>query len=495
MKRLTVLQKFFKGGQAESEREIIEDIFVVPNNISEISDFVFANYKIVCAPKGAGKSILLSYLNSFYLNTNTASLIIDPKSLQCDNILSKKTNSEKTKEAERQLLALIGAKIGESISVAVCDADVNLSKAWEDQKGRPTAISRVRAFFTALVPKEYKTIVEAFSNIQDLNLNKKALREDISSHLAKTDKKFVLMIDNIDWAVEEKNQKFDYTTCWAIIEAAIDLANNMNEIAVLVSVRTDVWHTMTKVKNLGSSIQDKIPSPYHLKTDESAIRLIFNRRLATCKKALKTTDSPLCTFFEQEWICLGKAEVSRTWDHWIAKNSRNRPRDMVHLMQDLIMACKTRTKNDDCKISIVDLRKVYEPYSYKILENMESEYFQICPNFKNVFRHFEAKTRYTFKEINQLLQKIASEPLQIDGKALQPGDQRDAIKILRLLHMASFINPRVEVTKETGEYEHVLFEENPDFIDPGNPNKLQNVIFEVHPTFHEIVKNRFQNAR
>jgi hypothetical protein len=253
---------------------------------------------------------------------------------------------------------------------------------------------------------------------------------------------------------------------------------------------------MTKVKNLGSSIQDKIPTPYHLNNDEDVIRKILNRRLSTCKKQLGAqSGSPLTNFFDQEWICLpGKAEISRTWDHWIAKNARNRPRDMVHLVQDLIKACKLRTKSNDGKISIKDLNSVHEPYANNILTNIEKEYFQICPNLKNVFNFFETKTRYTFQEITELLQKCPSESLQIDGVTLQPGNKKDAVKILRLLHMSCFLNPRVTIESEietgTEEYDHILFEENPSFIDPENHNNLQNVIFEIHPTFHQIVKNK-----
>ena len=98
MESLEALANYFKGGQAESEREIIEKIFVTPENISEITDFIFTNYKIISAPKGAGKSILLSYLNKYYLKSNILSLLVDPKELSCDNIHSKKVNSEKIEQ-------------------------------------------------------------------------------------------------------------------------------------------------------------------------------------------------------------------------------------------------------------------------------------------------------------------------------------------------------------------------------------------------------------
>jgi hypothetical protein len=421
------------------------------------------------------------------------SIVIDPKELSCDSIHSKKINSEKAKEAESQLIELVAAKIGESIKIAISDGAVNLTKIWEKQQGITNPITRIKQTLSVVVPKEYKSLVDAISTIQDININNVRIRTDVQNHLVKTNKKFVLMIDDIDRAIEEKDQKFEYSTCWAIIEAAIDIANKIEDIAVIISVRTDIWHTMTKVKNMGSSIQDKIPSPYQLKNDEKTILGILNKRLETCSEHLAIKEKKtLNNFFVTEWISLpGRAEISRTWDHWIAKNSRNRPRDMVKLMQNLIESCLKRTKNNNSKIDLLDLKAIIVPYGSAVIDKIEKEYFQICPQLKNVFRYFEGKTRYDFAEITDLLGKCASDSITIDGVALHPGDKKDAIKILRVLHMASFINPRIEDSSSPDNYKHILFEDDPDFINPENFNPLQKVLFEVHPTFHEIVK---QNA-
>jgi hypothetical protein len=246
---------------------------------------------------------------------------------------------------------------------------------------------------------------------------------------------------------------------------------------------------MTKVKRLGSTIFDKIGKPFNLFVDEKWIASVFKKRIDLCYREISRENRPTYEydfFFKPTKIGFyGHNEISRTWEQWVAKNTRNRPRDMVRLMQMLISETKKDANNMDAHITDKVLHKILEPYARERVSFIKQEYIQIFPQIDEVIFRIK-QTRYTFPEIRVFLESVCGIGLQIDGISINSSDEKERFKILKLLHMASVINPRID--RPDGSYEHILFEEDNDYIDPNNISKLQNCIFQLHPTFHCLVE-------
>ena len=64
--------------------------------------------------------------------------------------------------------------------------------------------------------------------------------------------------------------------------------------------------------------------------------------------------------------------------------------------------------------------------------------------------------------------------------AMQPINEH-AIELLRLLHMACFINPRIDVEDE---YKHFNYNDYPNIVDMAKFNELQRYSWQLHPAFH-----------
>jgi len=82
---------------------------------------------------------------------------------------------------------------------------------------------------------------------------------------------------------------------------------------------------------------------------------------------------------------------------------------------------------------------------------------------------------------------------QLDGIAMQSTNEH-AIELLRILHMACFINPRIG---PDDNYDHLNYNDYPNIVDMAKFNDLQKYTWQIHPTFHTYVaeqqkKNRFQ---
>ena len=490
MKNLDALQKyFFGGGDAESEKEIITDLYVnTPDFFNDFLRFDKNNFRLLIGPKGSGKTILLHYINQSLLVENMLSLLISPDDYDTDLISSRKANSEKVKEATRQLQNIIASKLAEGISHSINESDITLLKVKEQITGDKPFANRIYNAITTLLPDDKIKIASSLKELTYINLHPKKIEKAINKRMEELDYKLVVMIDNIDSAVEEMNGGFSYSNCWSIIESVIKLSHELKNVVFIISVRTDIWYLMTNVHNYGTSIVDKINNITKLKTDEYRIKDIFNRRVELAAKLLpETSTSDILKFFYPENVLLSQgSQEYRTWDQWISKNSRNRARDMIHLVQELIeRARKEPVRNDIITDTVRE--NILLAFSISRIDNISKEYYQICPNLKNIISHFH-QTEYSFLELMPVLKATCSDSVLIDG-VKQKQDNESALRVLRLLHMASFINPKKYLDEIKKRYQHILFEDMPLTVVPENYNNLQKFYFEIHPIFHTYIKN------
>ena len=491
MKNLDALQKyFFGGGDAESEKEIITDLYVnKPDFFTKFLNFEKNNFRLLIGPKGSGKTILLHYINQSLLVENMLSLIVSPEDYDTDLISSKKSNSEKVKEATKQLQQIIASKLAEGVKFSLKETDITLKKIQEEITGEKPVVNRIFNTLATLIPEDKIRIAAALKEITYINLHTKNVEKAINKKMDELNYKLVVMIDNIDSAVEEDNGKFSYSNCWAIVESAIKISHELKNVVFIISIRTDIWHLMTNVHNYGTSVVDKINNITKLKTDEYALKDIFNRRIQLAAKLLppEKDASDILRFFYPENVMLSYgSQEYRTWDQWISKNSRNRARDMVHLVQEMIDKSKINPIRTD-RITDTNRDSVLLPFALTRIDNISKEYYQICPDLKEVIKFFH-KTEYSFTEMLSVINSACSNNVSIDGIKMKQ-DKTSALEVLRLLHMASFINPKKYLDEIKKRYQHILFEDFPLTINPDNYNSLQNYYFEVHPIFHSYIKN------
>lgn len=443
MSKLSSLIKYFKGGNAEAEKDIRGEVFVPPGNINSLMSFDFHSSVILLGNKGVGKSIFVSVLHEAYLENGELSLLITPNDLACDPILSKKTLSDRKSAAYGQILRSIAGIIGKFSNeneIAISADVTSLQKlAIKDGFSKPDLITRFSTLLAKVTPHGGK-IAKALLDEQARELGKNNLTDVVDKYLTARGKTLWLFIDDIDEA-GAKNAKgvFDYGACWAIVAAAIELSEDIEALKCVVSVRSDIWHLMTKTHRHGTERKDKLGQIHELKFSEDELRQIFNRRIELAAKDANSSRGQ-ATFFQQANITLpGEKGVQRGWDQWIAKQARYRPRDLVKAVQMLISATK---ESQAVVIGDAQAHSILYEFGSQRVENIVDEYGQICPQIKDVINDLTVQNTYSFKDLMQMLLKVPSRrATQIDGIAMQSTNEH-AIALLRLLHMACFINPR-----------------------------------------------------
>lgn len=498
MPHLQSLIKYFKGGSAEEEKTIRGEVFIPPTNLSELLSFDFHSSVILLGNKGVGKSIFVNVLHEAYLENNELSVLITPSDLECDPILSKKTLADRKASAYGQIIrsaaGIIGKHSNENEIAVKADVAALQKLAIKDGFSKPDLITRFSNILSKVTPIGGK-IAKALLAEQTNVIGKNNITKVVDEYLLDRGKTLWLFIDDIDEAVA-KNSKgaFDYGACWAIVSAAIELSQDIKNLKCVVSVRTDIWHLMTHTHRHGTERKDKLGQIHELKFSEDDLRKIFLKRVELASSDAKSK-SGISTFFQNHQITLpGVKGEKRTWDQWLAKISRFRPRDLVKAVQMLITSAKE--KNSDV-IGDAQAHSILAEFGTQRIENIFDEYGQICPQIKEVISDLTIKTNYSFNEIIDLLKKTPSRrSTLIDGIAMQQTNEH-AIELLRLLHMACFINPRIG---PDDNYDHLNFNEHPDLVDIAKFNDLQKYTWQIHPTFHTYVtseqkKNFFRTTK
>lgn len=495
MSHLQSLVKYFKGGSAEEEKEIRGEVFVPPSNLSSLLSFDFHSSVILLGNKGVGKSIFVNVLHEAYLRNGELSVLITPSDLECDPILSKKTLADRKATAYGQILRSAAGIIGKHSNeneIAISADVVALQKlAIKDGFSKPDLITKFSKILSKVTPHGGK-IAQALLAEQANSLGKNNLADVVDKYLTDRNRTLWLFIDDIDEAVAKNSRGvFDYGACWAIVSAAIELSEDISSLKCVISVRSDIWHLMTRTHGHGTERRDKLGQIHELKFSEEELRSIFNKRINLAATDANSRNG-VSTFFQENTITLpGVKGDKRTWDQWLAKIARFRPRDMVKAVQMLIMAAK---ETQSAVIGDKQAHSILLDFGTQRIDNIFDEYGQICPQIKEIINDLTEKVSYTFIEILEQLKKASSRRATvIDGIAMQPTNEH-AISLLRILHMACFINPRIG---PDDNYDHLNYNDYPNIVDMAKFNDLQKYTWQIHPTFHTYVveqqkKNSFR---
>ncbi len=497
MSHLQSLVMYFKGGSAEEEQEIRGEVFVPPNNLSSLLSFDFHSSVILLGNKGVGKSIFVNVLHEAFLQSGELSVLVTPSDLECDPILSKSTLADRKATAYGQILRSVAGIIGKHSNegeIAIDSDVVALQKlAIQDGFSKPDLVTRFSRILARVTPHGAK-FAQALLAEQANPLGRNNLTDVVNNYLTDRGRTLWLFIDDIDEAVS-KNSKgvFDYGACWAIVSAAIELSEDISPLKCVVSVRSDIWHLMMRIHGHGTERRDKLGQIHELKFSEDELRSIFNKRLNLAATHAKSRDG-ISTFFQNGLITLPGANGDRrAWDQWLSKIARFRPRDMVKAVQVLITAAK---KSGSAVIGDAQAHSILLDFGTQRIDNIVDEYGQICPQIREVINDLTEKLSYTFVEILDLLKKTPSRrATRIDGIAMQSTNEH-AICLLRIVHMACYINPRIGTDDN---YDHLNYNDYPDIVDMAKFNDLQKYTWQIHPTFHTYVvhqqkKNQFRSS-
>uniref|UniRef100_UPI003D2A00AE P-loop ATPase, Sll1717 family n=1 Tax=Methylophaga lonarensis TaxID=999151 RepID=UPI003D2A00AE len=314
-------------------------------------------------------------------------------------------------------------------------------------------------------------------------LSKENLLSSIQNHLLDERSVFIILFDDTD-QVASPDDPQHLNRIWGLMLAIRKLTSKSPNIKCIISLRMEVWMRLLRnEKGQRDQIDHFRPLVMFQRAPEHLIKSIFNKRIS--QAALESGyrgSQPLSHFFEDTWMQIPTSNERRSWDQFLLKSSRERPRDMVQLVNHLAKSAKER---DSEKIGDVDAEKGMEYFSRERAEDLGIEMGYDCPQFLDVIRSFvDLDFESNFEDLRDHLKLMPSRfSVKIGGKALKPSNDEDAVKLLSLLHESGFLNARVPDRRQALNYKHVTFLDDPHLTQMSRWNDLQAAQWEVHPVF------------
>lgn len=488
MSRLDTLLTFFPTGTAEGDRHILDRAFVAPNQLAEVLSCPSGSPRVLAGNKGIGKTALLEWLHAAAVKEKIPVLFLRPDDL--DTSAAKEASDIGTlkREMYHALLSGVAGALGSHVSGLMSGDAAALYKTAIATGHREPDFGTKLLTVLSSVSKQV-TKVDASALAKDLESATPQIRlgDVVSRYLTSSGKLFFLLFDDTD-QVASPDRPEHLNRIWALLLAVRKLTQAMPQLRCFLTLRMEVW---MRLLNSEQGQRDQVDHfrtlVVFLRTHDEQLRAILERRLAlAAQECGLDPQRSYEAFFEGREVCLPTSDQTRRWRSFLLKSSRERPRDMIQLVQHL---GRNAVDSGALQISQRDVDAIMEKYSRERAEDLAREHQYDCASFLDVVRSFAGCSfELPFEDLRRHLRSIPSRfSASVRRKLMKPDDDEDAIAILALLHESGFINPRIPDKTRPREFSHVTFLDDPSFVQSSRWNDMQGVTWEVHPVFRSYL--------
>ncbi len=490
MAKLDSLLKYFPTGTTEGERQLFDRIFVTPEQLPDVLTAPAGSPRILVGNKGVGKTAILEWLSNSTRAKEIPTLLIRPDDIDMSGLDSAMDAGTIKRQMYERLLSAVATEIGKNLSGMLSGETELLYRAAIANGARdPDWAGKLLTVISAIA-KPVKGI-DADQLAKDLAkkaISTERIADAVKGYLLSEGSIFLLLFDDTDQVAPPDNAQH-LNRIWGLLLALRKLTSENLNIKCVVTIRTEVWMRLLRnERGQRDQIDHFRPLVLSLRAHDSHMQTIFMRRIVEAAHDLgyqEGQNSLLC-FFDEEHMNLPTSMERRTWMSFLLKSSRERPRDLVQLVNHLAKTAKARGA---VTIGSGDAQTAMESYSKERAEDLGIEMGYDCPAFLDILRSFsDVPFECTFEQIRAHLRTVASRfSILIGGRAIKPGDDGDVITLLALLHESGFLNARVPDDTKPLKYRHVNFLDDPHLVQGPRWNELQGASWEVHPVFRTYI--------
>jgi len=484
MSILDTLLKYVRTGTSEGDRPFLGEIFIPPSQFTQLCAIEPSGMRVLVGNKGVGKSAVVEWINKVARARSLPCLLIRP-----DNISSKDTPTSLDIGSLKRfyyevLLRTVGAQIGSQLKGMLTGNAAKLHKEARQQGlTEDDFIQKSLELISAIsLPVSKINGVQLAKELAGTNSPHELIKA-INSQLLSSDNVFYLLIDDTD-QLAAPDQPAHLNRIWALLLAVRRLTGECSHVRAVVSLRSSVWTRLTS-ESVGQRDQtDHIRGlVVPLLADDALMQSIIRKRLGkAAKDAGKPLVDPYTVFFNGSTMTLPTSDEVRTWDSFISKSARERPRDAIQLIKNMVDAAK---RGNASLIGSKEAGIAMAVYSSERVDDVVNEFSLDCMNIREVINTFaDIGFESDFETLRRHLLTVPSiASIKIRGAQLRPDVDDDAIAILRLLHETGFLNPRVLDNTMPRGFRHILFHDDSNFVKLANWNSMQGATWEIHPAF------------
>lgn len=487
MNHLSKLMPYVRSGTTEGDGRFLSDVFVSTDQLGDFCAVEPGSMRILVGNKGTGKSAVVEWIHKSSARRQIPSLLLRPDDLVDNGQPASLEMSTLKSHYYEKLLRSVCAQIGSQINAKtplIGDAARLYNEAKALGLAKDDFVTKSLEMLSAIaVPAGKINGVQFARELAGKNAPAQLVQALSAQLLQHTSKVMYLLIDDTD-QIARPTEPEQLNRIWALILSARKLAMLCNYVRPIVTLRSSVWERLIHEDSAQRDQFDHVrPLVVALRATDEHIEQIVERRLVRASgDCFLSTNDPYGNFFEGKRVVLPTSTETRAWSTFIAKSSRERPRDALQLIKSMIEAAND---NRHEKIGDKDAEKAMGSYSNERVDDVVAEYSLDCNAIRTVIDSFySVPFELTFEEIRRHLLTVPSATsIRLRGITMRPNDDADFISLLALLHEFGFVNPRVPDSLARRKFRHLNYSEDSTFVREGNWNNLQAAQWEVHPAF------------
>jgi hypothetical protein len=494
---LQALQSYFSTGAAESEIDLLANAFVAPAQMVELLGAPSGSLRILVGHKGIGKTALLEHLRMMTKKSSIPALLLRPDDLDVPTLQGISDLATIKKRMFESVVAAVAAHVGNTLSGLLADDAARLYQtAVAVKRRRADWMSQVLTFLSAAA----KPLIQVDGRQLAADLagpdSPQTLVSSLQSHLRMTGSAFFVLLDDTD-QVASPDDPQHLNRIWGLLLALRRLATECSSLRCIASLRAEVWTRLQRdEKGQRDQVDHLRPLVVDLRASPELLDGILDRRMSLAARLVAPdVRNPYTVFFEGEHVRLPTSEETRSWKAFLVKSSRDRPRDMV-LLVDLL--AKTAKANRRSIITSADAENAMVTYSRDRADDCAIEFARDCPQLRDILRSFADLDAFTigFEDVREHLKGVPSRfGITLRGRTLQPDTDDSALALLALLHETGFLNARVADTRQSRGFRHINFQDDAGFVQRTRWNELQGARWEVHPAFRDYLHSARTDKR
>ena len=493
MNNLKFLKKYFIAATAESENTFLDEVFVTSEDFYNIIEPIPGTMRILVGNKGSGKSALLERLLKRAVNDQVPAIRITPTDLNELDFEEKISPAKIISIVKASVIKHIAIKFGETKKGFMSEEDARFFReAQKNGTAQTTGIDR----FCNMIRSIGKEVIDIdFNAICNSDSNAMNMKSSVKKHLDNNQKVFYVLLDDIDQIASiERTDRNDII--WGVLLAMFSIAQELPNVFPIITVRTEIWRQLT-IDNGNRDKYDQIRNMiYPLKpTREDMIKIVKKRLLYCVKNDIgeAVTADPYPYFFEGADCKLPSSNQRRTWDDYFISSSRGNPRDIIQLVNHLIVYAIENQRN---QINDMDVENTALIYSEERVRDLISQNQDFCTGLDHIIRSFSQEEKFDFssEEIKvHLSNAFGGGNVTINRKTLHSNDSDDIFTLWDTLNNIGFLNAQTVDNRQTKFYSFLPYDKY--LIRQSRCNDMQKYTWHIHPCYRSYLIDIQKNDR
>lgn len=485
MDNLNLLKNYFFAATAESENTFLDEVFVTSKDFYKIIEPIPGTMRILVGNKGSGKSAVLERLLNGADRNGVPAIRITPANLVDLKFEENISPARIISIVRESVIKYMAIEYGKKMKGFLSEADNELFKQ--------TSVNGVaqKTLIDRLIEK-LKPIGKGITDI-DFDLicghetSTGSLKASIEKRLLKDDKVFYVLIDDIDQiaSVERKDRN---DIIWGVILAMFNIAQELCNVFPIITVRKEIWRQLT-VDNGNRDKYDQIRNMiYNLEPTKEDMIQIVERRLSYCtqKNGIgNVRTNPYTYYFEGQDCKLPSTNERRTWSDYFISSSRGNPRDIIQLVNHLIVNAIDKERQ---RITDNDVEETSLKYSDERVSDLISQNKDFCTGLDHIIRSFSKENKFEFsaEEIRlHLSNAIGAGKVTINGKNVRSSDPDDIFRLWDVLSNIGFLNAQTIDIRQAKQYSFLKYDSS--LIKTSRWNDIQKYTWHIHPCYRSFL--------